>query len=276
MPVWAAARCTSAAFPYFKPLEWKGHMLFDGGFKLNCPAARAYSEAKSIWPQKRCDILLSLGTGATPNRPPPKLRTIIGVATAIAGDIADADKAWDEFKDGPLQRFRLNPGYHGTGFELDDVRQLNEIRTRTEEWVAKVDEITNICDRLIAALFFFCQSGKMNGGVQVGEILCRLPADLQARQKLVGDMLEKEAGLPLFAVKYNGTTIAHVSVGEAFKDPSSTAELRLPVELRNFPATGEIIIDVEMRSLGMHPSGQAPWLPISGSPYIIRQAGTME
>ena len=114
MPVWAAARCTSATFPYFKPLEWKGHMLFDGGFKLNCPAARAYSEAKSIWPQKHCDILLSLGTGVTPNRPPPKLRTLIGVATAIAGDISDAEKAWHEFQDGPLQRFRLNPGYHGT------------------------------------------------------------------------------------------------------------------------------------------------------------------
>jgi hypothetical protein len=37
---------------HFKPLEWQGHQLVDGAFKFNCPAACAYSEAQSIWPDK--------------------------------------------------------------------------------------------------------------------------------------------------------------------------------------------------------------------------------
>ena len=118
-------------------------MLFNGGFQLNCPAARGYSEAKSIWPHTHCDILLSLGTGTTLNRSPHELHTLFGVTAAIAGDISDAERAWDDFQDGPKQRFRLNPVYRGKGFELDDVRQLNDIQKQIEEWIAAKDDASS-------------------------------------------------------------------------------------------------------------------------------------
>src|ERR1700720_1661613 len=112
MPVWAAARCTSAASPYFKPLLWNGHTLFDGGFTLNCPAASAYSEAKHIWPGKRHDILLSLGTGITPDHSPLDLCSPLGTAIAVAGHMADAQAAWMKFCNSHSEchnLFRLDP-----------------------------------------------------------------------------------------------------------------------------------------------------------------------
>ena len=145
MPVWAAARCTSAAFPYFKPLEWQGQMLFDGGFKLDCPAACANSEAKSIWPRKHCDILLSLGSGTTSNLSSSASHRLFRVFRAIA-DISDSQTAWERFLGETLQKrnlFRLNPSYGGTRFELDSVRKLNEIENQTERWIATQNDGAN-------------------------------------------------------------------------------------------------------------------------------------
>ena len=104
--------------------------------------------------------------------------------------------------------------------------------------------------------------------MQVGEILCRLPADLEARQKLVEGILQKEY-LHLFVVKYNGNTLAHVN-NEAFKDLRSDAELHLEVTLSGLPTTGAIEIDVNMQRLGTQPADSSQWLPISGSPYVIQ------
>src|SRR5271154_1461857 len=67
MPTWAAARSTSAAMPYFEAFHWRGRLLLDGGFQVNCPAACALTEAKCIWPEKRRDTLVSLGTGKSEN-----------------------------------------------------------------------------------------------------------------------------------------------------------------------------------------------------------------
>jgi hypothetical protein len=269
MPVWAAARCTSAASPYFKPLGWQGQMLFDGGFKLNCPAARAYSEAKYIWPGKRCDILLSLGTGTSPNHSPSENYKPFGVVKAVAGDMTDAQKAWVEFLGGRSHchnLFRLNPLYR-SAFTLDDVNKLKDIEKQTEEWILTRDEeLNNICDRLVAALFFFIPSHKIDDAQQVGRIFCRLPA--KEGQKLIEGILQKP-DLPLFAVKYNGEPLVDINVNKVSGDPPSTDELCLEVTCPGgVPATGDIkLIDVEMRSLAKH--AKFPWLPISGTPYII-------
>jgi hypothetical protein len=270
MPVWAAARCTAAVTPYFKPLRWQGKMLLDGGFKLNCPAARAYSEAKYIWPGKHCDILLSLGTGTSRSHLRSQRRNPFGVGKAVPGDMIDAQKAWAEFLDGHLQShtlLRLNPLYRNA-FTLDDAKKLKDIQKQTEEWIlTKDEEVNNICDRLVAALFFFCPSSEIRDGVQVGRIFCRLPAE--EGQKLVDGILQK-ADLPLFAVKYNGETFADINVNRAFADPRFADELCFEVTCRSAPITSDIeIIEVEMRSLTNHAT--FPWLPISGSPYIIRE-----
>ena len=97
MTVWEVARCTSAAPFYFKPLGWRGKCLLDGGLKLNCPAARAYSEAQYIWPSKQCDILLSLGTGTTPNHSLLPPCNAIAIGKAVIGDMIDGQRVHNMF-----------------------------------------------------------------------------------------------------------------------------------------------------------------------------------
>ena len=268
MSVWEAARCTSAAPPYFEPLRWRGKWLLDGALKLNCPAARAFSEAEDIWRGKKCDILLSLGTGTTPNRSPTEPCGLITVGTTVASDMMDEQKTWGLFlgRHPQSRNLRLNP-IHRSAFTLDDVKNLKNIQTQTEQWIlTKEEEVNIICDRLIAALFFFSPSSEIRGGVLVGKIFCRLPPT--EGSKLIDRILQK-AELPLFTVKYNGETPVDIIVGEAFGDPSSSDDPCFVVTcLGDTPTTGDIKVDVEMRSLQQTKS---PWLPISGSPYTIHR-----
>lgn len=259
MPTWAAARCTSASVPYFKPLEWQGHTLVDGAFKLNCPVSCAYSEAQYIWPDKRCDILLSLGTGRGIDSPPPP----------------DAGGTWRNFVASVSQQggiFRLDPTYSGAGFALDEFRKLNQIERQVYEWILTQSLLlTEVCGQLIASLFFFCPLGPIKDGIQAGEILCRLPTDLTARQNLVDAMLQ-ETDLNLFMVEYNGKsgkTQVPIPVGSTLRSLRSTAELCFHVQLGNMPVTEDVMIHVKMRMLNRLEAQFSVWLPISGSPYRV-------
>ena len=232
----------------------------------NCPADSAFSEAKDIWRDKQCDILLSLGTGIILNRSPSDLRRPLGAVQVVAGNMTDATKAWGKFvNDRPQSQnlFRLDPIYRGVGFGLDDVKKLKVIQKQTEEWLlTKEKEISHICDRLIAALFFFRPSSETYDGLQVGEILCRLPTE--EGQKLAVGILRKTD--PIFKVKCNDE-IFKINAKEAFSNLRSTGELRL--EVTSGPAVstiGDIKIAVMMQSTVV----KYRWLPISGSPYIIR------
>ena len=62
VPMWQAARATSAAPTYFEPLKFGDMALVDGGVFANDPAMCAYAEAARIAPGDR-PYLLSLGTG---------------------------------------------------------------------------------------------------------------------------------------------------------------------------------------------------------------------
>ena len=277
LPLWAAARCTSAAVPYFKPFEWQGRMLIDGGFKFICPAACAYFEALSIWPRKQCDILLSLGTGSAGNRQPlkaPKKRSRATPATA--DEMADAEQAWNEFKVGHQnlkdRLFRLNPAFGGAGYAPDKHQKLDEVERQAEEWIATQNSpLTHICHQLIAALFFFRLLKPAEGGMQVGEIVCRLPVGLEARRELIDRMLLK--GSKLFVVEFEGCppeTRLIVNAPPALRRLDATDELCLRVEPLNLSATGAMKIHIRMQSLGMpQPEDAEKWLPISGSPYPL-------
>jgi hypothetical protein len=266
MPIWAAARCTSAAVPYFKQLEWQGHHLVDGAFKMNCPAACAYSEAKGIWPNKECDILLSLGTGIPEMSQIPSNHKLFSFLREIATDMTDSNAAWQRFFGSSLlpQKadifFRLSPTYDGIGYDLDDFGKLDDIERETDRWMksaTQVEALTNIRDRLIASLFFFRQTAHGEG-----EILCRLPVD--ARQKLVEGM-RKEADSNLFMVQYDEGPETQIDVAETLRGPATTVELRFHVTVCNPPPKK---IDVNMRALGAQ---EEKWVPISGSPYVVSE-----
>lgn len=61
--IWEAARATSAAPGFFKPITINGVTYGDGGTGWNNPAAEAIMEAHKIWPNRPIGCLLSIGTG---------------------------------------------------------------------------------------------------------------------------------------------------------------------------------------------------------------------
>lgn len=61
--IWQAARATSAAPTFFKPIEIEYVQYVDGGVGHNNPAELAIHEAHKIWPGRPIGCLVSIGTG---------------------------------------------------------------------------------------------------------------------------------------------------------------------------------------------------------------------
>jgi Patatin-like phospholipase len=61
--IWEAARATSAASIFFKPITINGVAYSDGGPGWNNPTMEAILEAHKIWPNRPIGCLLSVGTG---------------------------------------------------------------------------------------------------------------------------------------------------------------------------------------------------------------------
>jgi hypothetical protein len=65
--IWEAARATSAAPTFFKPILIKvpapGNTFVDGGLTYNNPAELALEEAQRLWPHSPKCCLVSIGTG---------------------------------------------------------------------------------------------------------------------------------------------------------------------------------------------------------------------
>jgi hypothetical protein len=185
----------------------------------------------------------------------------------------DADGAWDAFLGSLKEKegiFRLNPEYEGAGFALDEFRKLDKIESQAQQWIANQNgALTDICNQLIAALFFFRPLGPIEEGVQKGEILCRLPTDLEARQILVNRMLHvQEEDLNLFEVQYIDEIRARSIVVEVLENPPAD-DVCFQVSLHGIPVAVEVKIHVKMRSLI---TTHSVWSPISGSPYDLRDA----
>lgn len=66
-PMWQAARATSAAPTFFKPIHIEpprpGIIYVDGGLGFNNPSRLAREEAGHIWPKSKSYCLVSIGTG---------------------------------------------------------------------------------------------------------------------------------------------------------------------------------------------------------------------
>ncbi len=162
MPTWVAARCTSAAFPYFKGYEWNGEQLLDGGFVVNCPAELAFDEAHCVWLNRRMDALVSIGTGASTASHANKCSQedqLLKIAETAIHLVSSSQRLWAEFTkhhDSQIARiFRLQPEFE-THFPLDAVNKVDTISHEVEAWLAlHGDQIDHISNQLIATLFFF-------------------------------------------------------------------------------------------------------------------------
>ncbi|KAJ5689918.1 hypothetical protein N7462_004310 [Penicillium macrosclerotiorum] len=88
--LWQAARATSAAPAYFKPLEVNGYTLVDGGLGANNPLGWLWTEVLGVFgPARSTDCFLSIGTAIASNTKveriklpgPETLKSYISVAT---------------------------------------------------------------------------------------------------------------------------------------------------------------------------------------------------
>lgn len=62
--IWEAARATTAASTFFKPITINRSSYIDGAMGLyNNPAELALNEAEKMWPGREIGLLLSIGTG---------------------------------------------------------------------------------------------------------------------------------------------------------------------------------------------------------------------
>jgi hypothetical protein len=278
MPTWVAARCTSAAQPYFEPFHWDGQIFLDGGYKLTCPAQAALNEAESIWPGKHCDALVSLGTGTSTEDSTSKAspHNVKLSQQRIIEKAISARHIWKEFSaefSGKLPLFRLDPAYKGGGFALDDFKRLQEIERQTNEWIEgseQQDSLIRICDQLIAALFFFQTVRVRQDGLLQGEIRCRLPVDIEGHQTLV-DKMWSQTDSNLFAVVFESKRTL-LDVKKSLQPDMRGSELCIPADIQllasNLPNLREITIRIEMRPLSVGLTS-SEWSPISGSPYVL-------
>lgn len=70
--IWQACRATSAAPVYFEHIEVGRKCYFDGGLTSNNPIREAYDEARTEFPNRQFEAIVSIGTGKRPYQAPPR------------------------------------------------------------------------------------------------------------------------------------------------------------------------------------------------------------
>ena len=153
------ARATSAAPTFFSPahLISGSHefALVDGGVFVNNPAMAAYAEARTLYPDAKEMIVLSVGTGDRQDQiryAQAKKWGLLGWARQIVPVFMDSvSEAVDyELKTMPgcaYHRLQVSP-LEGASAEMDDadpenIKQLQNVAARYVEEIA--DDLTRIC-----------------------------------------------------------------------------------------------------------------------------------
>jgi len=275
MPTWIAARCTSAAFPFFKGYEWNGEHLLDGGFVVNCPAELALDEARCVWPNRRMDTLVSIGTGASIASHDNHLQgDPLKFAETAVHALSSSQELWAEFTkhhSSEMGRiFRLQPEYE-THFPLDAVNKVDIISQEVETWLTlHGDQIDRISNQLIASLFFFKISAlDRQSCTQSGSIECRLPPGLSERQAMVNALITVARARQLFTVDISGRGGSGEHVSGALRyleDLLPGAELSIPVTIKHLPRARPSTIDIKLCHIFGNEVSQ---YSISGCPFTI-------
>ncbi|KAF9762686.1 hypothetical protein IL306_003352 [Fusarium sp. DS 682] len=90
--LWEAARATSAAPTYFKPLVVNGVTLVDGGLQANNPLGWLWNEVLKVFTAVRMtDCFLSIGTGTPLSEKLPFITSPLGMISALGGIAANRD-----------------------------------------------------------------------------------------------------------------------------------------------------------------------------------------
>ena len=277
MHVWEAARATAATFPHFAPFTWQEKKLLDGGFRANCPAEIGYNEARCVWPERRLDVLVSLGTGSYHKKsalPPKNLALKVGRQFVEA--ITNSAQLWEAFqvrigKD-KTRCFRLDP-FLTRDFGVADVKNLKNIADDTECWLINQGaDLANIGNQLIASLFFCIAGVTTDASTWACNITCRLSAAVEGKTTLVDHLIDIASKRDLFTAKSSNCATVHCDAENALLDwrhTNSQGPIVVPLTISGLPAEGEVKIYISMADIFRDDSTHR--YPVSGMPYVFRR-----
>ncbi|OQO14747.1 hypothetical protein B0A48_00129 [Cryoendolithus antarcticus] len=180
LKTWEAARATSAAPKYFKPLchETSKQIFSDGGIYHNNPIHIAERERRLIWPtvdEQGPDVIVSIGTlfcrkvkekksmrwTSSPRGIVAHGRFLTKLANDHLHTSLDSEKTWNEFLNIRAPRgkekdryIRINPEIDEHPPKLDDVGQMKKLQERTRLLVADDPRIKALAKRLVATSFY--------------------------------------------------------------------------------------------------------------------------
>ena len=116
--------------------------------------------------------------------------------------------------------------------------------------------------------------GSIEDRALTGEILCRLPVNLEPRKNLIHKMLEQSD----LVVELGGNCCEYVNAEKSLKYVRPGVELSIPVTLYELPGATlssppifPAKVQIKMRNLSRNTSSTLShgWSPISGSPYML-------
>jgi hypothetical protein len=167
--IWEAARATSAAPTFFKPIkigrENAEETFIDAALGCNNPVRQVLGEVELAFPGAPIACVVSIGTGQRSTIGLPKADAfqkwlptkVIGVLQKLAVDSeTTAEDLQKRFENVPGVYFRLNVEHGMQGITLEEWNKLGEVTTHTRKYLEKVKvskEVDNIVKALIGESF---------------------------------------------------------------------------------------------------------------------------
>jgi hypothetical protein len=201
----------------------------------------AQQEADEVWPNRKLDIHLKLGTS---------LEWRPGTSS--------------EWRPGTIG---LAPGYLKE-FAHNDVQRISQISNETTSWLKyHKDVMVRIANHLIAGLFFFTRRPSSLSGILAGEISCRLPLHLEERTKLVAHLSQVSEFHCLFVIRCHGK-VTKIGAHKVLAQLRHGQNLAIQVNEDIYQIKGsEVEIDVKMTDIFDYSGVE---YSISGSPFLVQ------
>jgi hypothetical protein len=226
---------------------------FFSGVGVNKLAMLGLQEATGLWPTKNLDIFVVLNSGFPKSERASWKRDFEDILNTLPQTTPTV--------------FRLEPDLR-VNSRLDDCERLTQISEDTIMWLAQRREyMVALSNHLIAGLFFYTVSSMPNASNQFGEISCRLPWDLEARETMVTHLINVAHRRSLFSVTKKGARI-EIDALPALKQLCRGQNLIIEVDLEDVCADGpgEIKLSILMADLFGDSDNR---YPISGTPYKV-------
>jgi patatin-like phospholipase/acyl hydrolase len=133
-PIYQAARATSAAPTYYLAQTIYGKKYVDGGAGHNNPAQLAKLEAEKLWPGRRIDVIVSIGTGTWRNvsAKDPK-RACIRYTTGSHS----VHSLMEQLHGSMGNYYRFDVPEMGSEVSLSEWQKITYIEDKTEEYIRR-------------------------------------------------------------------------------------------------------------------------------------------